>query len=131
MENKEKNVFFSNVKYHLLFSTRYLRKIFIREEIRERLVEIINETCLEKGFHLLNIECYENYIYLYLSVPSDVSALSAVSIVKHTTSSKLRKEFPDFTHTNALWNRSYCVSTTRKFNESLIHDYLDHQKKYK
>ena len=129
MENKEKNAYFSNIKYHLLFSTRYLRKVFKEEPLKKRCVELVEEACLNEGFKLLDIECHENYVYLHLSAPSLYSPMSVISIIKQTTSSHLRKEFPNQTHSDALWNRSYCVSTTRRFSENLINDYLNAQKK--
>lgn len=131
MENKEKNVYFSNIKYHLLFSTRYLRKVFREDDLKKRCLTLIDETCLNQGLELLDVECHENYVYLYVVATSQHSPHSIVASIKQATSSQLRKEFPNQTHANALWNRSYCVSTTRRFSENLINDYLNTQKKYK
>lgn len=131
MKKKEKNVFFSSIRYHLLFSTRYLRKVFKDDTLNARCVEVITETCLKQGIELLEIECYDNYIYLYVSAMSQQSPHGIVASIKQASSTSLRKEFPNQTHTNALWNRSYCVSTTKRFSQTLIDDYLNAQKKYK
>lgn len=131
MKKKEKNVFFSSIRYHLLFSTRYLRKVFKDNALNARCIEVITETCSKQGIELLEIECHDNYIYLYVSATSQHSPHSIVASIKQASSTSLRKEFPSQTHTNALWNRSYCVSTTRRFSQTLIDDYLNAQKKYK
>ena len=117
-------------QYHLVFATKYRRKIFnegISEYLRNRLREVTE--------HYPELEILEynhdvDHIHILISIPPKMSVGSVVRILKSNTRSKLKVEFPFlkkvYWGTDGVWSDSYFASTVG-INEKIIRNYIEQQ----
>lgn len=95
-----------NVSYHIIWCTKYRRKLLLGE-VEERLRSLL----IEKA------------------TPSD-SIAHITSQLKGYTSFSLRNEFPHLKQrVPTLWTRSYYVETIGHISEKTILKYIEDQKK--
>ena len=119
-------------RYHLVFATKYRRKIFndgISEFFANRLREVTD--------HYPELEILEynhdvDHIHLLISIPPKMSVGSVVRILKSNTSRKLKVTFPFLKEvywgTDSVWSDSYFASTVG-VDEQIIRRYIEQQGK--
>ena len=119
-------------RYHLVFSTKYRRKIFndgIHAYFKKRLNEIRK--------HYPQLEIIESnhdldHVHLLISIPPKMSVGSAVRIIKSNMSTKLKEKFPFlkdvYWGTDGIWSDGYFVSTIGA-DEETIKKYIEMQGK--
>lgn len=119
-------------EYHLVFATKYRRKIFnegIFSYMLEKL-QAIKEYYPE--IDILKINHDTDHIHLLVSVPPKISVSSVVRIIKANTSKDLKKKFPFLKNvywgTDGIWSDGYFVSTVG-INETIIEKYIENQGK--
>ena len=126
---KQSNSVYS-CEYHLVFATKYRRKIFnngISEFLWDRLKEI------EVYYPELQFIEYNHdvdHIHILMSIPPKMSVGSVVRIIKSNTSRKLKVKFPFlkkvYWGTDGVWSDSYFVSTVG-VSDSIIRSYIERQ----
>lgn len=95
---------------HLVFVTKYRRKIFKPEHI-ERMTEVCNGVALKMNFRLLRLNGESDHVHLLIEYPPKLSISQIVNALKGVSSRMLRKEFGLAPHKEHLWSPSYfCVS---------------------
>lgn len=119
-------------EYHLVFVTKYRRKIFndgIFAYMRERLNQVKTyypETDVLKINHDID------HIHILVVIPTKFSVLHVVRILKSNTSKDLQKKFPFLKDvhwgTDGIWSDGCFVSTVG-INEKIIARYIEHQGK--
>lgn len=119
-------------EYHLVFSTKYRRKIFndgIFAYISERLQEVRSHY---PSLEILEINHDVDHIYLLLVIPQKMSVSQVVRILKSNTSRDLKKKFPFlkkvYWGTDGVWSDGYFVSTVG-INKRIIENYIENQGK--
>lgn len=119
-------------KYHLVFPTKYRRKI-LKEGVKEYFEELlkkVTEHYPELRFHEVNGE--EDHVHLLVTIPPKMPISNAVRIIKSNTSTAIKKRF-DFIKkvywgTDGVWSDGYFVSTVG-VNEETIKKYIEKQGK--
>lgn len=114
--------------YHLVFSPKYRRKIFLISGLEERFKELTREICERSQYVLLALECDTDHCHIFVNVPPAVSAAEAVRVIKTNTARVLLREFGELRHMQNLWTRSYFASTAGKVSEATIKRYIEEQK---
>jgi putative transposase len=117
-------------RYHLVFATKYRRKI-IKEGVKayiEDLVKRVTEYYPEIRFHEINGE--EDHMHLLVTIPPKMPVSKAVALIKSNTSRDVKKKF-DFIKkvywgTDGIWSDGYFVSTIG-VNEQIIKRYIEQQ----
>lgn len=117
-------------KYHLVFATKYRRKI-IKEGVKgylEDLLKRISEYYPELRFDEINGE--EDHLHLCVSIPPKMSVSKAVNIIKSNTSREIKQKFAfvkrAYWGTDGMWSDGYFVSTVG-VNEQIIRKYIERQ----
>ena len=117
-------------EYHLVFSTKYRRKIF-----NEGIFAYFNERLKEIQRHYPEIEIIEanhdeDHVHLLTTIPPKMNVSSAVRIIKSNMSIKLKEKFPFlkkvYWGTDGVWSDGYFVSTVG-INEQVIKRYIEMQ----
>lgn len=119
-------------EYHLVFPTKYRRKIF-NEGVFAYLELILNKL---KDYYpeidILTINHDRDHIHLLVSIPPKMSVGSVVRIIKANTARMLRTKFSHLTKvywgSNGIWSEGYFVSTVGA-NEAQIKKYIEQQGK--
>lgn len=117
----------SYIRYHLVFCSRYRRKIFRIPGVTERFLELVTEECRSKGIELLHIECELDHVYLHVSVPPTISIQNILAYIKGVCA-PMRNEFPELSSMPALWTKNFFVSTEEYVSPTIIQNYVESQK---
>lgn len=116
------------IVYHLIWCPRR-RKPVLTGKIQERLQQLIEEKCQEKGWVILTLALQLDHVHLFVRVwPSD-SAAWVVKEIKGLSSRRLGQEFSSvFSKLPSVWTRSYFASTAGNVSQEVIQRYIDAQK---
>ena len=121
------------IRYHLVFSTRYRRKVLkhgmgtfvcvVMRAIERRHPEIV--------VHEANTDV--DHLHLLVSVAPKMAISTAVRILKTVTSRAMRRKFPFLKQAywgeeRGIWSVGYFISTVG-VNEKTIRNYIEYQGK--
>jgi len=117
-------------QYHLVFSTKYRRKIF-NEGVLKYLQGILNrvgEYYPEITIETINAD--QDHVHMLVSIPPKIAVSQAVRILKANTAKALRQKFPHLSKVYwgqaGIWSDGYFVSTVG-LNEETIRNYIERQ----
>ena len=122
-----------NCNYHIVFSTKYRRKVLTRE-IEHYIKDLILQIAEEKEFKIETVEVSEkDHIHLFVSAHPKISPSYIVKMVKGITARKILLKFSEIKKQlwkGHLWNPSFYVETIGSVSEDVIKKYIESQNKY-
>ena len=128
MNYKSKNKVVYSCKYHVVWCSKYRRKV-LTDGIDTRLKDLVQSICAEINVEIFELEIQPDYVHLLLEVDPQYGINKAVRHIKGTTSHILRSEFPSLrSRLPALWTTAYFVSTVGNTPLSEIRQYIEDQK---
>jgi len=128
MEYKSNNNVVYSCKYHVVWCSKYRRKVLVNG-IDVRLKDLIQEACAEINVDIIEMETMPDHVHLLIEVAPQYGIHRAVKLVKGETSRILRQEFSELrTRLPTLWTNSYFVSTVGGAPLSVIKQYIENQK---
>ena len=71
----------TQIGYHIVFCTKYRKKIF-NEHLSLDILSIISDIAQEKGFDIYQQEVNKDHVHLFLSAPPHVSISTLVKWIK-------------------------------------------------
>jgi putative transposase len=119
----------SDLKAHLVLTTKYRRKVFTGEKI-ERLGEIIWELCCKWHCKMIEVNGEEDHIHLLFQYYPQLELPKFVGNIKSVTSRRLRAEFPELAERykkSVLWNESYFIASCGGVTVSQLKNYVENQ----
>ena len=121
-----------NINYHIVWSTKYRRKV-LTPNIERRLKEILIDVGKQKGFEIEEIEVgLQDHVHVFVSAIPKISISYIAKMMKGISGRLLLKEFPEITkklYNGELWNPSYYVETIGSISEEAIRKYIQNQEK--
>ena len=121
-----------NINYHIVWSTKYRRKV-LSSKIETRLKEILINVAKEKGFEIAEIEVEaKDHVRVFVSAIPKISISYIAKMMKGISGRLLLKEFPEISKelwNGELWNPSYYVETIGSISEESIRQYIQNQEK--
>ena len=127
MNYKSKNKVVYSCKYHVVWCSKYRRKV-LTDGIDTRLKELIQSICAEIDAQIFELEVEPDHVHLLLEVDPQYGINKAVRHIKGTTSPILRSEFPGLrSRLPTLWTTAYFVSTVGNTPLSEIRQYIEDQ----
>lgn len=128
MNYKSKNKVVYSCKYHVVWCSKYRRKV-LTDGIDTRLKDLVQSICAEINAEIFELEIQPDYVHLLLEVDPQYGINKAVRHIKGTTSHILRSEFPSLrSRLPTLWTTAYFVSTVGNTPLSEIRQYIEDQK---
>jgi len=118
-----------NLHVHLVFVTKYRRKVFSKEHI-EALQNIFGKVCKDFDAELVEVDGEKDHVHLLVNYPPKHSVSILVNSLKGVSSRLLRKDFPDidkFYWKDVLWSKSYFASSCGGAPISIIRQYIEQQ----
>ena len=119
-------------QYHLVFATKYRRKIFndgVFAYMKERLNQVKNHY---PELDIAEINHDVDHVHILISIPPKMSVGQVVRILKSNSSRDLKRKVPFlkkvYWGTDGVWSDGYFVSTVG-VNEAIIRSYIEHQGK--
>lgn len=115
-------------QYHVVFSPKFRRKIFIGP-IEEELKKIFLGVAKEYAFEILEQEVMSDHVHLLISVNPNFGVSKAVARLKSISARELRKKFPKLkSKLPCLWTNSKFVSSVGSVSLDVIKKYIEEQK---
>jgi putative transposase len=119
----------SNLHVHLVFVTKYRRRVFTRA-VLSRLQEIVEAVCSDFEAQLVEFDGEDDHVHLLIHYPPKVAISKLVNSLKGVSSRLLRQEFPSLTHRywrGVLWSPSYFAGSCGGAPISIIKQYIQQQ----
>jgi len=128
MKYKSNNNIVYSCKYHIVWCSKYRRKVLV-DKVAERLRELIKQKSSELQTDIIEMEILPDHVHLLVEVDPQFGVHKYIKQVKGHTSYNLRKEFVELTtKLPTLWTNSYFVSTVGGAPLSIIQQYIESQK---
>ena len=112
---------------HLVFMTRYRKKIFNQDAIN-RLEVIFTKVCTDFESQLVEVNGGADHIHLLVNYPPKHSVSSLVNSLKGVSSRLLRLERPDLAARywkGMLWSPSYFAASCGGAPISILRNYIE------
>jgi len=121
-----------DTSYHLVWCPKYRKKIFEREEIKERAEQLMRKICEEYGFEIIKMEISIEHVHILLSFPPKHSIGDVVRIIKSISARELFRAFPSLKHklwSGQLWEDGYFARTVGdRMTRDIIEKYIEHHR---
>jgi len=119
-------------QYHIVWGTRYRRKI-LKYYVRSELVKILYRSQRRHpNWYFHNINTGVDHVHLQIEIPPIYPIAAVVRELKACSSAHLRKRFKFIDRVyghSGIWSVGYFVSTIG-LNEDQIRKYIDRQSQY-
>ena len=118
-------------RYHLVFSTKYRRKVLVKG-IRDYLKRIVNQiTKYHPDVQILEANTDQDHMHLLVSIPPKYAVSDVVRLIKSNTGRQMRQQFPwlgkrVYYGTDGIWSDGFFVSTVG-LDEETIRRYIEMQ----
>lgn len=117
-------------RYHLVFSTKYRRKI-LKDGMGEYMYVIMRSICRRHPeIRIFEVNTDKDHIHLLIELAPKMSIAEVVKILKSHTGLMMRKKFTYLDQVywgaDGIWSTGYFVSMVG-VNESIIAKYIQHQ----
>ncbi|NJN48560.1 MAG: IS200/IS605 family transposase [Alkalinema sp. RL_2_19] len=119
----------SDMKAHLVLTTKYRRKLFDGKMI-ERLSGLIYELCCKWDCKMIEVNGESDHVHLLFQYYPQLDLSKFVGNIKSVTSRKLRSEFPELSskyRKSVLWNESYFIASCGGVTVSQLKRYVQGQ----
>jgi len=121
-----------DTSYHLVWCPKYRKKIFEREEVKERAAQLIREISEEYGFDVVEMEVSIEHVHILLSFPPRYSIGEEVRIIKSITARHLFREFPMLKRnlwSGELWEDGYFARTVGdRMTREVVEQHIEHHR---
>ena len=121
-----------HTRYHIVFTTKFRRKL-LKGGIGRYLCVLVKS--LERQhpeIQFIEMNTDEDHIHILASIAPKLSVADAVKIVKTNTARMMKKKFPFLVHgywdTETIWSIGYFVSTVG-ITETIVQKYIEMQGK--
>jgi len=119
----------SKLVVHLVFTTKYRRKLFTGVMI-EQLREAFESACVKLECELIEMDGEEDHVHLLIAYPPKLSVSVMVNNLKSISSRVLRLQNTNLTRQSksaVLWSRSYFACTAGGATIETLKAYVDSQ----
>ncbi len=119
----------SKLVVHLVFTTKYRRKLFTGIMI-EQLREAFESACVKLECELMEMDGEQDHVHLLIAYPPKLSVSVMVNNLKSISSRMLRLQNTHLTRQSksaALWSRSYFACTTGGATIETLKAYVESQ----
>ncbi|AGI67912.1 putative IS200/IS605-family transposase [Octadecabacter antarcticus 307] len=114
-------------KFHVVWVTKYRYKV-LQGAMRERIREIIMQTCSEMGVHIVKGVLGRDHVHMFLSIPLKLSLSNVMQRIKGRSSRRIQMEFPELRKRywgRRFWARGYFSTTSGNVTDDIITQYLE------
>jgi REP-associated tyrosine transposase len=114
-------------RYHIVWVTKYRYKV-LEGAMRERIREIIRQTCAEMGVHIVKGVLSRDHVHMFLSIPPQLALSTVMQRIKGRSSRRIQMEFPELRKRywgRRFWARGYFSTTSGNVTGDIILQYLE------
>lgn len=119
------------LEYHIVWGTKYRRKI-LKPYVKKKLLDSFQQTeFLYPTLHIAKVNIGEDHVHTLLEIAPSVPIAAMVQKLKTHSSKELKKQFKfirEMDDDSGIWSVGYFVSSIG-INEEQIEKYIDYQDK--
>lgn len=119
-----------NLHVHLVFVTKYRRKVFTKE-ILDDMRGVFESVCHDFEAELVEFDGEDNHVHLLVNYPPKVSISKLVNSLKGVSSQMIRKKnysgIREKLWNGALWSPSYFAGSCGGTPITIIRQYIEQQ----
>ncbi|MGQ9928677.1 MAG: IS200/IS605 family transposase [Chloroflexaceae bacterium] len=119
-------------RVHLILSHRVWtpkrRKAVLKDAIAVDCRRLIEQTCAERGWEIVELAIQPDHIHLFVRVWPSVSAADVVKEVKGLTAHERRARYAVLRKLPSLWTRSYFAATVGTVSNETVQRSIEAQK---
>lgn len=122
----------TDMNYHLVFVTKYRKKMFTNDELRTKLKTILQSIADYKGVTIQSIEVMPDHVHLLITFPPKFAASDVIKSFKGSSAREWFKAFPNDREKlwkGHLWSNTFFMSTFGNVSEDVIEQYIKDQMK--
>ena len=119
-----------NIHVHLVFVTKYRRKVFT-SNILDEMKNVFEKVCEDFEAELIEFNGEDDHVHLLVNYPPKISVSKMVNSLKGVSSRLLKKQFSELEKRywkGALWSPSYFAASCGGAPLSIIAQYIEKQK---
>ena len=117
-----------NVKYHLIWCSKYRREVLIGD-VNTRLKELLIHKSKALEIQIETMEVMPDHVHLFVSSTPVHAPHYIIGQLKGYTSRMLRNEFEWLkSRIPTLWTRSYYIESVGHISEHTVRKYIDEQR---
>lgn len=119
----------SDLKAHLILTTKYRRKIITREALA-RLHEIVESLMSQWECKVIEFNGESDHVHILFQYHPNITISKLVNNLKSVSSRRLRQEFPEIEqtyHKDVFWNGSYFIASCGGVTISTLKAYIENQ----
>ena len=121
-----------DTSYHLVWCPKYRKKIFERQDIKQRAEQLIGEICTEYGFEIVEMELSIDHVHILVSFAPKHSIGEVVRIIKSISERELFREFRSLKRklwSGQLWEDGYFARTVGdRMTREVVEKYIEHHR---
>ena len=91
-------------RFHVAWVTKYRQKA-LRGPMRERIREIIRQTCDEMGIHIVKGVLARDHVHIFLLIPPKLSLSEVMQRIKGRSPRRIQMAFPELR--KRYWGRQF------------------------
>lgn len=88
-------------RYHVVWATKYRYRV-LHGAMRERIREIIRQSCAEMGVHIVKGVLACDHVHMFISVPPQIALSKVMQRIKGRSSRRIQMEFPELSYARKL-----------------------------
>ncbi len=119
-----------NIHVHLVFVTKYRRKVFT-SNVLDEMKNVFEKICEDFEAELIEFNGEDDHVHLLVNYPPKISVSKIVNSLKGVSSRLLRKKFIELEKQywkGVLWSPSYFAASCGGAPLSIIAQYIEKQK---
>ncbi|SEM84428.1 MULTISPECIES: IS200/IS605 family transposase [unclassified Candidatus Frackibacter] len=116
------------LNYHFIWIPKYRKQILDNPQIKQLILDTINELADKHNFEVLATEIMPDHIHLFISALPKYSPSKLMNIIKGTTGRRISKHFPELNIKGSVWTRAYFVATAGNVSSETIQHYVENQR---
>ncbi|AGI68703.1 putative IS200/IS605-family transposase [Octadecabacter antarcticus 307] len=109
-----------------MWVTKHRYKV-LQGAMRERIREIIMQTCAEMGVRIAKGVLGRDHVHMFLSIPLKLSLSNVMQRIKGRSSRRIQMEFPELRKRywgRRFWARGYFSTTSGNVTDDITTQYL-------
>lgn len=116
--------------FHLVFVTKYRKEIFVNEQFRNDMKQILLKIAENKNVTVEHLEVLPNHVHMMISFQPDIAPSNVVKSLKGTSARewfKLHPETKEQLWGGHLWSPSFFMSTVGNVSKKIVASYIESQ----
>jgi putative transposase len=116
---------------HLVFVTKYRRKVFSSEHL-DFLEDVFRKLCADFEADLVEFNGEDDHVHLLVHSPPKVAVSKLVNSLKGVSSRRLAQQYgrlPRYFWNGVLWSPSYFAGSVGGAPISVLRQYIEHQQR--